>query len=278
MSETTEKKALNNYQYCRGNISRMDEMENGRINFDVAVNNGKDAKGNDRLPTYISCTLSGKKAVDFKEKGFDKGSFIQVSGEYHIATNTDQKTNKTHINNTLYVNNANYVQVERDGNAVEIKGDVKLEKGDKLANLWRKNNNVVELKANVGVDADFLQGSGGKKDVAKSFVINTVNYKDKDGNYQSRENALEVIAFGDKASNLKDVKKGEPLILSGSLMNRVYKDNEGFNRYTSSVVVNKVEKNLEVIKNREEAKKADAEKEVEPKQTKAAKKKPAMTK
>lgn len=79
------------------------------VKFTVAVNNGKDADGNDRPADFITCQAWEKRA-DFVAKWWKKGKPIALTGAFKTDKYQDKNHDDvTHYNSYILVNNVEFV-------------------------------------------------------------------------------------------------------------------------------------------------------------------------
>lgn len=87
------------------------------VKFTVAVNNGKDADGNDRPADFITCQAWEKRA-DFVAKWWKKGKPIALTGAFKTDKYQDKNHNDvTHYNSYILVNNVEFVGKSEGNNA-----------------------------------------------------------------------------------------------------------------------------------------------------------------
>lgn len=79
------------------------------VKFTVAVNNGKDADGNDRPADFITCQAWEKRA-DFVAKWWKKGKPIALTGAFKTDKYQDKNHDDvTHYSSYIQVNNVEFV-------------------------------------------------------------------------------------------------------------------------------------------------------------------------
>lgn len=87
------------------------------VKFTVAVNNGKDADGNDRPADFITCQAWEKRA-DFVAKWWKKGKPIALTGAFKTDKYQDKNHDDvTHYNSYILVNNVEFVGKSENNNA-----------------------------------------------------------------------------------------------------------------------------------------------------------------
>lgn len=86
------------------------------VKFTVAVNNGKDADGNDRPADFITCQAWEKRA-DFVAKWWKKGKPIALTGAFKTDKYQDKNHDDvTHYNSYILVNNVEFVGKSESNN------------------------------------------------------------------------------------------------------------------------------------------------------------------
>lgn len=103
-----------------GNLTRDPELTqtaSGKsvVKFTVAVNNGKDAEGNDRPADFITCQAWNKTA-ELVGRYWTKGKPIAVIGAFKTDKYQDKKhEDVTHYNSYILVNSVEFVGGKGDG-------------------------------------------------------------------------------------------------------------------------------------------------------------------
>ena len=94
--------------------------------------------------------------------------------------------------------------------------------------------NKVMLIGNLGRDPEIRRFDNGS--VARFSLATTENFRDRSGEWQSRTEWHNVVAWralADKAE--RSLKKGSQIYVEGKLRTRSYDDKEGNKRYTTEV-------------------------------------------
>jgi single-strand DNA-binding protein len=100
--------------------------------------------------------------------------------------------------------------------------------------------NKVQLIGNLGKDPEIITLENGSK-LAKFSLATNENYKDKNGEKQSRTEWHNLIAWNKTAELIeKYVTKGKEIAIEGKLSNKSYEDKEGQKRYLTEVIVNEL--------------------------------------
>ncbi|MGB0770385.1 MAG: single-stranded DNA-binding protein [Flavobacteriaceae bacterium] len=100
--------------------------------------------------------------------------------------------------------------------------------------------NKVQLIGNLGNDPEIITLESGKK-LAKFSLATNENYKDKDGQKQTKTDWHNVVAWNKTVDIIEQyVSKGKEIAIEGKLSTRSYEDKEGQKRYTTEVIVNEL--------------------------------------
>ncbi|MBN96373.1 MAG: single-stranded DNA-binding protein [Flavobacteriaceae bacterium] len=100
--------------------------------------------------------------------------------------------------------------------------------------------NKVQLIGNLGKDPEIITLENGSK-LAKFSLATNENYKDKNGEKQSKTEWHNLIAWNKTAELIeKYVTKGKEIAIEGKLSNKSYEDKEGQKRYLTEVIVNEL--------------------------------------
>ncbi len=98
--------------------------------------------------------------------------------------------------------------------------------------------NKVILVGNLGNDPESRSlGSGGE--VVNLSVATSENWKDRDGNRQERTEWHRVVIFNENLGRVAKqfLRKGSKVYLEGQLQTRKWQDNNGQDRYSTEVVL-----------------------------------------
>ncbi|MFK7866971.1 MAG: single-stranded DNA-binding protein [Alphaproteobacteria bacterium] len=98
--------------------------------------------------------------------------------------------------------------------------------------------NKVILVGNLGQDPEVRTMNNGGRLVNLSLATSE-NWKDRDGNPQSRTEWHRVVIFNENLGKIAEsyLKKGSKLYLEGQLQTRKWQDQSGADRYSTEVVV-----------------------------------------
>ena len=100
--------------------------------------------------------------------------------------------------------------------------------------------NKVTLIGNLGKDPEVRHFEGGSM-VAKFSVATNENYKDRNGDWQTKTEWHDVVCWGGLAQRVeRNLKKGNLTYIDGKLTTRKWQDKDGNDRYTTEVVANVV--------------------------------------
>ncbi len=100
--------------------------------------------------------------------------------------------------------------------------------------------NKVQLIGNLGNNPEIITLESGQK-LAKFSLATNENYKDSDGQKQTKTDWHNLIAWGKTAEIVeKYITKGKEIAIEGKLSNRSYETKEGEKRYVTEVTVNEI--------------------------------------
>ena len=104
--------------------------------------------------------------------------------------------------------------------------------------------NKVTLIGNIGRDPEIRHFEVASM-VAKFSLATNENYRDRNGEWQTRTEWHDIVCWGPLAERVeKSLKKGNLAFVEGKLTTRKWQDRDGNDRYTTEVVSNLV-KSLE---------------------------------
>lgn len=93
--------------------------------------------------------------------------------------------------------------------------------------------NKVTLIGNLGQDPEIRYTQNSQ--VVNLSVATTENWKDKQGEWQSKTEWHRVFGFGFIVKNAKNLVKGDQVYVEGSLETNKWQDKDGNSRYTTQV-------------------------------------------
>jgi single-strand DNA-binding protein len=100
--------------------------------------------------------------------------------------------------------------------------------------------NKVILIGNLGRDPEVRMLEGGVA-VGNFPIATNENYKDKSGNWQTRTEWHDIVAWRQLAENLESrMSKGTLVYVEGKLSSRKYTDKDGIERYKTDVVASTI--------------------------------------
>ena len=98
--------------------------------------------------------------------------------------------------------------------------------------------NKVILVGNLGADPEMRYTPGGMA-VANFKLATSENFKDKEGNKQTKTEWHKVVAFGKLAEICGEyLSKGKQVYIEGKIQTRSWDDKDGNKKYTTEIVVN----------------------------------------
>jgi single-strand DNA-binding protein len=100
--------------------------------------------------------------------------------------------------------------------------------------------NNAQLLGNLGADPELRFTQGGQAVMNLRLCTNT-RYKDRDGQWQDRQEWHAVVVWGPRAEALsKILTKGSSCYIEGEIRTSSYDDKEGVKRYKTEIHANKV--------------------------------------
>ena len=112
--------------------------------------------------------------------------------------------------------------------------------------------NKVILVGNLGQDPEArTMGSGGE--VVNLSVATSENWKDRDGNRQERTEWHRVVIFNENLGRVAKqyLRKGSKVYLEGQLQTRKWQDNNGQDKYSTEVVLQRFRGELVLLDSRD---------------------------
>jgi single-strand DNA-binding protein len=112
--------------------------------------------------------------------------------------------------------------------------------------------NKVILVGNLGADPEARSlNSGGE--VVNLRVATSENWKDRDGNRQERTEWHQVVIYNENLGRVAKqyLRKGSKVYLEGQIQTRKWQDNNGQDRYTTEIVLQKYRGELVLLDRRD---------------------------
>ncbi|MFC4453514.1 single-stranded DNA-binding protein [Deinococcus sonorensis] len=100
--------------------------------------------------------------------------------------------------------------------------------------------NMVLVIGNLTRDAELRYTPGGDAVLSLALAVNET-WKDGGGRQQERVHYVDVTVWRALAEMAKDLKKGDPVLVQGRLMNERWTDKDGHTRTTSKIEASRVE-------------------------------------
>jgi single-strand DNA-binding protein len=112
--------------------------------------------------------------------------------------------------------------------------------------------NKVILVGNLGADPEARSLNNGGE-VVNLRVATSEQWKDKDGNRQERTEWHQVVIFNENLGRVAKsyLKKGSKVYLEGQLQTRKWTDNQGNDKYTTEVVLQRFRGELVLLDSRD---------------------------
>ena len=100
--------------------------------------------------------------------------------------------------------------------------------------------NKVILLGNLGKDPEVRHLENGNV-VARFSLATNENYRDKDGQWQTRTEWHDITVWGPQAERIaQQLHKGSMVYLEGKITHRKWQDRDGRDRYSTDIVANLV--------------------------------------
>ena len=112
--------------------------------------------------------------------------------------------------------------------------------------------NKVILVGNLGADPEARSLNNGGE-VVNLRVATSEQWKDRDGNRQERTEWHQVVIFNENLGRVAKsyLKKGSKVYLEGQLQTRKWTDNQGNDKYTTEVVLQRFRGELQLLDSRD---------------------------
>jgi single-strand DNA-binding protein len=112
--------------------------------------------------------------------------------------------------------------------------------------------NKVILVGNLGADPEARSLNNGGEDV-NMRIATSENWKDRDGNRQERTEWHNVVIFNENLGRVAKsyLKKGSKVYLEGQLQTRKWTDNQGNDKYTTEIVLQRFRGELVLLDSRD---------------------------
>ena len=112
--------------------------------------------------------------------------------------------------------------------------------------------NKVILVGNLGADPEARSLNNGGE-VVNMRIATSENWKDRDGNRQERTEWHNVVIFNENLGRVATnyLKKGSKVYLEGQLQTRKWTDNQGNDKYTTEVVLQRFRGELVLLDSRD---------------------------
>ena len=101
------------------------------------------------------------------------------------------------------------------------------------------NLNVVILAGRLTAKPEQNETSSGTAVANFTLAVNQ-NYKDSDGEWQSRTTFADITAWRKLAEYAASLKKGSPVLIQGNLQSNTWTDDEGNSRKSIQVVAQRI--------------------------------------
>jgi single-strand DNA-binding protein len=115
--------------------------------------------------------------------------------------------------------------------------------------------NKVTLIGNLGKDPEIRSTSDGQE-IANFSLATTERWKDKNtGDKKEKTEWHKIVVFNSLVNIVKNyVKKGTKLYVEGQLQTRKWTDNNGIDKYTTEIILQNFNSNLQILNSVEKPK------------------------
>jgi single-strand DNA-binding protein len=122
--------------------------------------------------------------------------------------------------------------------------------------------NKVILIGNVGKDPEIRSTTNGDR-IANFTLATSEQWKDKSGERQEKTEWHRVVVFNDHLVKIIEdyVKKGSKLFVTGALQTRKWTDNQGVEKYSTEIVLQKFRGEITLLDSAKDRAPAGAEEE-----------------
>ena len=182
------------------------------------------------MPWYFRASLYNKLAESQAEI-LKAGDVLAVFGSLEFGA---WETPEGKKNSTIKIKINRFEAVELDSRVtnhllVDAKGGLRAKHGI----------NEVSVLGNLTKDVGFQYVPTGDAVSQFSIAINE-SYKDLQGVQQQKTHYVEITAWRELAERIQDVKKGQPLLISGRLTNESWTDSAGNKRSQTRIEADKI--------------------------------------
>ena len=224
-----------NHVYLIGALARDPELRytgSGMAVFEATVAGEDRVTGNDgrerNLPWYHRVSILGKPAEWQAERALKGGDAVLVEGTLEYRQWEAPEGGKRSAVNVkaLRMEQLGYQPelVQDAGGGVRMSGAM----------------NEVMVVGNVTRDPEIRYTPAGDAVLGLSVAVNE-QYQDRQGQRQEKVHYIDATLWRDLAENMKELRKGDPVMIMGRLVNESWTDKDGNKRNNTKVEATRVE-------------------------------------
>lgn len=224
-----------NHVYLIGALARDPELRytgNGMAVFEATVAGEDRVIGNDgrerNLPWYHRVSILGKPAEWQAERNLKGGDAVVVEGTLEYRQWEAPEGGKRSAVNVKAL------RMEQLGTQPELIQDAG--GGVRMSGAM----NEVLVLGNVTRDPEIRYTPAGDAVLSLSIAVNE-NYQDRQGQRQEKVHYIDATLWRDLAENMKELRKGDPVMIMGRLVNEGWTDKDGNKRNSTRVEATRVE-------------------------------------
>jgi len=179
------------------------------------------------IPFYIQIERLGKYAETLAERNMQAGDVLMVDGQLDYRE-WDNETGKH-----------NAVRVKLTGAVREVAGEFDIVQDAAGSSRLKGGHNAVSLVGNLASDAQLRYTPSGDAVVELRVAVNE-SWKNARGEKVEKVHWITVTVWRELAEQHKDLKKGDPVLVEGALIDEAFADKEGNKRRQQKVEANLV--------------------------------------
>jgi len=178
-------------------------------------------------PFYTQIERMGKYAETLAERNLQAGDVLLVDGQLDYS----QWENETGKHST--------VRVKITGSVREVAGDFDVVRDAAGSSRLKGGRNVVSIIGNLASDAEVRYTPSGDAVVELRLAVNE-SWKNAKGEKVEKVHWTTMVAWRELAEQHKGLKKGDPVMVEGALIDEAFTDKDGNKRRQQEVEANMV--------------------------------------
>lgn len=224
-----------NHVYLVGVLARDPELrytQGGMAVYEATVAGEDHLLGKDgterKLPWYHRINILGKPAEWQSERNLKAGDPVMVEGalDYH-QWEAPEGGKRSLVR-------VKALRMENLGTEAELVQDAG--GGVRMSGGW----NTVMVIGNLARDPELRYTASGDAVLGISIGVSE-NWKDRSGSQQEKTHWIDITLWRELAEQFQNLRKGDPVLIQGRLVNDSWQDKEGNKRTTTKVEATKVE-------------------------------------